>query len=78
VELVLKARIVSDCCNPAMVDIAQARLQPKSTEEVHRLQETYGNIEDLEERVFNILVNLSMVNLHSDPTNLMLESEEDD
>ncbi|KAL3810007.1 hypothetical protein ACHAXA_006122 [Cyclostephanos tholiformis] len=59
-------------------NIAWARQQPKSTEEERRLQEMYGNIEDLEERAFNILVDLGMVDLHSDPDDMALDSEEDD
>ena len=73
-----KTRIGMDSRDYAVVDIALARQQPKSTEEERRLMEKYGNIEDLEERAFNILVDLGMVDLHSDPSSLMLESEEDD
>ena len=47
-------------------DIVQARQQPKSNEEEQELQEKYGSM-DLEERAFNILVDLGMVDLHSDP-----------
>jgi hypothetical protein len=41
--------------------VARARQQPKSTEEERKLQEKYASIEDLEERAFNILVDLGMV-----------------
>ena len=47
-------------------DIVQARQQPKSNEEEQELQEKYGSM-DLEERAFNILVDLGMVDLHLDP-----------
>ena len=73
-----KTWIGIDNRDSAAVDIAQARQQPKSMEEERRLQEKYGKIEDLEERAFNILVDLGMVNLHSDPADSTLESEEDD
>ena len=42
------------------------RQQPKSPEEERLLKERYGGME-LEERAFNILVDLGMVDLHSDP-----------
>ncbi len=41
------------------------------------MQGRYGNIVDLEERAFNILVDLSMINLHSNPANMTLQSNED-
>ena len=48
-------------------------------EEEQKLQERYGSIEDLEERAFNILVDLGMVDLHSDPAeDSTLDWEEDD
>lgn len=47
-----KTRIGMDSRDYAVVDIALARQQPKSTEEERRLMEKYGNIEDLEERAF--------------------------
>lgn len=51
--------------------------QPKSIDEEEKLKEKYGNM-DLEERAFNILVDLGMVDLHSDPTQLDLEDGDDD
>ncbi len=43
------------------------------------MQENYGNMEDLEERAFSILVDLGMVDLHTDPADEMtLDSEEDE
>ena len=50
---------------------------PKSLEEERRLQEKYGNM-DLEERAFNILVDLGMVDLHSDPEDVTLGLEDDE
>ena len=62
-----------------VVDVARARQQPKSTEEERMLQEKYGKMEDLEERAFSILVDLGMVDLHSDPAKIStLDSEDDD
>jgi hypothetical protein len=53
------------------------RQQPKSVKEEWMLQEKYGNMKDLEEQAFGILVNLDMVNLHANPAdNLTLDSED--
>jgi hypothetical protein len=52
--------------------IAKARQQPKSTEEECILQQKYASIVDLEERAFNILVDLGMVDLNPDPDDLLL------
>ena len=62
-----------------VADVVRARQQPKSSEEERKLQEKYGNMEDLEERAFRILVDLGMVDLHTDPADEMtLDSEEDE
>mmetsp|Transcript_30338 Transcript_30338/g.54946 ORF Transcript_30338/g.54946 Transcript_30338/m.54946 type:complete len:499 (-) Transcript_30338:137-1633(-) len=58
------------------VDIEQVRQQPKPSEEEQKLKEKYGSM-DLEERAFNILVDLGMVDLHSDP-DASLDWEEND
>ena len=50
--------------------IVKARQQPKSTEEERILQQKYASIQDLEERAFNILVDLGMVDLNPDPETL--------
>jgi len=50
--------------------IVKARQQPKSTEEESILQQKYASIQDLEERAFNILVDLGMVDLNPDPETL--------
>ncbi len=61
-----------------VVDFMQARHQPESFEEERILQEKYGNMKDLEERAFRILVNSSMVDLHFHPAkDLMLDLEDD-
>ena len=52
--------------------IVKARQQPKSTEEECILQQKYASIVDLEERAFNILVDLGMVDLNPDPDDLLL------
>jgi len=57
-------------------NIGQAKDQPKSIDEEQMLKEKYGNM-DLEERAFNILVDLGMVDLHSDPADLE-ENDDDD
>jgi len=59
------------------MDIERARQQPKSPDEEQRLKEKYGSM-DLEERAFNILVDLGMVDLHSDPDETSLDWEEND
>ena len=54
------------------------RRQPKSAEEERRLQERYGKM-DLEERAFNILVDLGMVEVHGDdPAPLSAEDDDED
>lgn len=57
-------------------NVEKARQQPKSPEEERDLKEKYGSM-DLEERAFNILVDLGMVDLHSDPDS-SLDWDEDD
>jgi len=65
-----------DTVNGKVVDVEKARQQPKSMEEEQKLQEKYGDM-DLEERAFNILVDLGMVNLHADPDSTLEWDEED-
>ncbi len=56
-------------------DVEWARKQPKSPQEEQELKEKYGSME-IEERAFNILVDLGMVELNPDPA--PLEWEETD
>lgn len=65
-----------DTVNGKVVDVEKARQQPKPMEEEQKLREKYGDM-DLEERAFNILVDLGMVDLHADP-DPTLEWDEDD
>ena len=63
--------------NRRIRDIERARKQPKSLEEELLLKEKYGAM-GLEDRAFNILVDLGMVDLHSDPGSLEWEDSDDD
>lgn len=59
------------------VDVEEARKQPKSAEEERKLKEKYGNM-DLEDRAFNILVDLGMVDLHAEPDPMLVWDEHDE
>ena len=55
--------------------IEEARRQPKSPEEEAALQAKYGQM-DLEEKAFNILVDLGMIDLHDEPTDYGEDDEQ--
>ena len=55
--------------------IEETRKQPKTPEEEAALQAKYGQM-DLEEKAFNILVDLGMIDLHDEPTDLSEDDEQ--
>mmetsp|Transcript_22367 Transcript_22367/g.46396 ORF Transcript_22367/g.46396 Transcript_22367/m.46396 type:complete len:457 (+) Transcript_22367:62-1432(+) len=57
-------------------DVEWARKQPKSPQEEQELKEKYGSME-IEERAFNILVDLGMVELNPDPAPIEWEENDD-
>jgi trigger factor len=57
-------------------EVAEAREQPTSAEEEKKLQERYASM-DLEERAFNILVDLGSVELTPDPESPTYDNSED-
>lgn len=57
-------------------DFEEARKQPKSAEEERQLKEKYGNM-DLEDRAFNILADLGMVDLHADPDSSVWDEDDE-
>ena len=57
-------------------EVAEARQQPTSAEEEKKLQERYASM-DLEERAFNILVDLGSVELTPDPESPTYDNSED-
>ncbi len=52
--------------------------QPKSTDEESKLAEKYGQMENLEDRAFTLLLNLGMIKEHEDPKDSAYDHSNDD